>query len=130
MTLAAGWTYADDQRWGTLSVRDSGPGLTPEEQAQVFDRFFRGRLAEIDGVQGAGLGLSKVREIARIHGGRATVESDGVSGSTFTLWLPECAPARSRLTPTLGGDGSSPSTSRAEERAGSRSSETRWKGIT
>jgi PAS domain S-box-containing protein len=77
----------DERRWVTVAVQDTGPGLLPEEQERVFDRFFRGRLAESGNIPGTGLGLSIAYEIMRAHGGRLTVESAVESGSTFTLWL-------------------------------------------
>jgi len=75
-------------RWATIAVRDTGPGITPEEQERVFERFFRGKLAESGTIPGTGLGLSIAYEIARAHGGRLTVESAEGAGSIFTLWLP------------------------------------------
>ncbi len=81
-------TAEDEGRlWVTIAVRDTGPGISPEEQEQVFDRFFRGSLAEPGHVPGTGLGLSIVQEIMRANGGRVTVESEVGGGSTFTLWL-------------------------------------------
>ena len=77
----------DGRPWVTIAVQDTGPGLLPEEQERVFDRFFRGRLAEAGNIPGTGLGLSIAYEIVRAHGGRLTVESAAGSGSTFTLWL-------------------------------------------
>ncbi len=77
-----------DHDWVTIAVHDTGPGITQDEQAHVFDRFFRGSLAQSGHVPGTGLGLSKVKEIMGAHGGRVTVESEVGRGSTFTLWLP------------------------------------------
>jgi PAS domain S-box-containing protein len=77
----------DGRLWVTIAVQDTGPGLLPEELERVFDRFFRGRLAESGNIPGTGLGLSIAYEIMRAHGGRLTVESTVESGSTFTLWL-------------------------------------------
>ncbi len=77
----------EGQHWVTIAVRDTGPGIPPEEQERVFDRFYRGSLAESGHVPGTGLGLSIVREIMRAHGGRVTAESEMGQGSTFTLWL-------------------------------------------
>jgi PAS domain S-box-containing protein len=77
----------DGRPWVTVAVQDTGPGLLPEEQERVFDRFFRGRLAEAGNIPGTGLGLSIAYEIVRAHGGRLTVESAEGNGSTFTLWL-------------------------------------------
>jgi PAS domain S-box-containing protein len=90
VTIEVGTAEADGQSWITIAVQDTGPGISAEEQERIFDRFFRGRLAESGHVPGTGLGLSMVQEILRAHGGRVTVESSGVpgEGSTFTLWLP------------------------------------------
>jgi two-component system OmpR family sensor kinase len=67
-------------------VRDTGPGIPFEEQAHVFDRFYRAggeRRSE-----GAGLGLSIVQAIAGAHGGRIELASVPGSGATFTIILP------------------------------------------
>lgn len=66
-----------------LWVRDSGPGVSPDLAAHVFDRFVH----EPDGT-GAGLGLSIVEAIARAHGGRAELSDPGPPGATFALVLP------------------------------------------
>lgn len=71
-------------------VLDRGPGVPPELRERVFEPFFRqpGH-AELAG--GVGLGLSLVRQIAELHGGRAWVESrngDGGGGAVFVLSLP------------------------------------------
>ncbi len=50
-----------------FSVRDNGPGISAEEQALIFDRFYRGKGASGDG---AGLGLAIARSVANAHGGR------------------------------------------------------------
>ena len=73
-----------------LWVRDTGPGIPFEEQARVFERFYRaGGERRSDG---AGLGLSIVQAIARAHGGRLDLSSVPGSGATFTIVLP-AAPA-------------------------------------
>ena len=81
------------QTWVVVAVQDTGPGISPEEQSHVFDRFFRGHLAASGHTPGVGLGLSIAQEIARAHGGRVTVAAvwkhpRGKTGSTFKLWLP------------------------------------------
>jgi PAS domain S-box-containing protein len=88
--LEAGSILHDARHWVTISVHDTGPGISPEEQERVFDRFFRGSLAESGHIPGTGLGLSIAQEITQAHGGRVTVESRGVPGQgcTFILWLP------------------------------------------
>jgi signal transduction histidine kinase len=87
VTVAAGTTVAEGQPWATVSVRDTGPGIPSEEREKVFDRFFRGRLAESGTVPGTGLGLSIAQEIVRAHGGKVTVQSEVGQGTAFTLWL-------------------------------------------
>ena len=88
VTVGVDTVEVDGRRWVTVSVRDTGPGIHPEEQKQVFDRFFRGRLAESGHVPGTGLGLSIAQEILRLHGGRLTVQSEVGQGCTFQMWLP------------------------------------------
>ena len=68
-------------------MHDTGPGISKEEQELVFDRFFRGSLAESGHIPGTGLGLCIVKEIMAAHGGEITVSSELGQGTTFTLWL-------------------------------------------
>jgi len=88
VTVEAGTVKEEGQSWVTVAVRDTGPGISPEEQERIFDRFYRGSLAESGHIPGTGLGLSIVQEIVRAHGGRVTVESKVGEGSTFTVILP------------------------------------------
>jgi PAS domain S-box-containing protein len=78
----------EGMRWLLLSVCDSGPGIDPQEQIYLFDRFFRGKHAAAKQIPGTGLGLSMVKLIAEAHNGRITLQSTPGHGSTFTLWLP------------------------------------------
>jgi signal transduction histidine kinase len=73
-----------------FSVADTGPGISPEEMPQLFDRFFRGMAGRKSGVPGTGLGLAIAQEIINRHGGNIEVESDGVPGhgTTFRVWIP------------------------------------------
>jgi signal transduction histidine kinase/HAMP domain-containing protein len=80
--------YRDGSRV-TLEVEDSGPGISPEVQRHVFDRFYRG---ERD-AQGFGLGLAIVRESVRTLGGRIELDSSPGQGTVFRILL---APARVR----------------------------------
>jgi signal transduction histidine kinase len=73
----------------TVEVEDSGPGIRPEVQRHVFDRFYRG---ERD-AHGFGLGLAIVRESVRTLGGRIELESSPGEGTVFRILL---APARVR----------------------------------
>jgi two-component system phosphate regulon sensor histidine kinase PhoR len=69
-----------------LQVSDTGLGIPPAEQPYIFNKFYRASNVE-DGT-GSGLGLSIVKSIVEIHGGRIWVESTMGEGSTFTVVLP------------------------------------------
>jgi len=71
-----------------LSVRDSGPGMTPEVLAKVFDRFYRADPSRTRAHGGSGLGLPIVKSLTEAHGGTVTCTSDPDSGTTFTVSLP------------------------------------------
>jgi signal transduction histidine kinase len=70
-------------------VRDTGMGISPQDQQRLFERFFRART----GVEGTGLGLSISRDIVRAHGGDVTLHSAIGAGSTFMVRLPATADA-------------------------------------
>jgi signal transduction histidine kinase len=71
-----------------VEVRDTGIGMTPEELAQLFTRFFRADKSRSRAQGGAGLGLAIARAIIRSHGGEIDVESRAGEGSTFRVRLP------------------------------------------
>ncbi|HKP77157.1 MAG TPA: ATP-binding protein [Longimicrobiaceae bacterium] len=72
-----------------VSVRDTGRGIAPEQQARIFDPFVQvDRHLTAESQQGVGLGLAISRDLARGMGGDLGVESTPGQGSTFTLWLP------------------------------------------
>jgi signal transduction histidine kinase len=74
-----------------IEVRDRGLGIPREEQARIFESFYRVETEENRRIPGAGLGLALVEHVAKGHGGRVLVESAPGRGSTFTLELPlEC----------------------------------------
>jgi heavy metal sensor kinase len=74
--------------FAVLEVADTGVGLSPEEQNQIFLPFYRATEARSTSGGGAGLGLSIARAIAQSHGGKITVKSLPDKGSTFTVSLP------------------------------------------
>ena len=71
-----------------LSFSDEGPGIAPEEQEKIWQRFYRGDPSHSENAR-AGLGLSLVRQIAQSHGGMVELESSPGRGSCFTLKIPE-----------------------------------------
>jgi two-component system sensor histidine kinase MprB len=70
---------------GEVSVRDHGPGVSPEDAPHVFDRFWRAASAR--GLPGSGLGLSIVKDVAEKHGGSVTFEPAPGGGARFRLRL-------------------------------------------
>lgn len=69
-----------------ICIRDEGIGMSPEQQARVFERFYR---ADPSGhVPGTGLGMSLVKEIVELQGGHVAVSSELGRGTQVTLWLP------------------------------------------
>jgi signal transduction histidine kinase len=78
--------------WVTISVTDTGYGISPQEQEHLFERFYRGQAAQQTGADGTGLGLAICWEIVERHEGRITVQSPAnpsqPGGTTFTVWLP------------------------------------------
>jgi signal transduction histidine kinase len=93
--ITVGTGRADGWQW--LAVKDDGPGLRAEDQARVFDRFWRGPEGRRSRDRRTGLGLAIVRHIAEAHGGQVRLHSEPDVGSTFVIWLPGS-----------GGEGSAP----------------------
>ena len=72
-----------------VSVRDLGPGLTPEEQQHIWEQFYQTKPATYRGTErGLGLGLAIVKAIIEQHHGQVGVESAPGRGSTFWFTLP------------------------------------------
>ncbi|MCX6020186.1 MAG: ATP-binding protein, partial [Chloroflexi bacterium] len=71
-----------------VDVQDDGIGLSPEEQAQVFNRFFRAKNNATVEAGGTGLGLAITRSLVEMHGGAITVSSTQGQGSVFSFTLP------------------------------------------
>jgi signal transduction histidine kinase/CheY-like chemotaxis protein len=84
-----------------IEVRDTGIGMTAEELAQLFTRFFRAKNRATQEVSGTGLGLAITRSLVQLHGGRIDVASAPGRGSTFTVTLPALAsPAEAPALPS------------------------------
>jgi PAS domain S-box-containing protein len=80
-----------DQGMWRIEVSDDGIGIPAAELGQLFGRFVRASNARTAGVPGTGLGLSVVKAITELHGGRVTVSSAEGLGTTFTVYLPASA---------------------------------------
>jgi PAS domain S-box-containing protein len=80
-----------------VEVRDRGIGMTAEQLARVSERFYR---ADASGsIPGTGLGMSIVKEIIELLGGRLALASEPEHGTAVTLWLPTAAPKPSATPP-------------------------------
>jgi signal transduction histidine kinase len=75
-----------DDRAAVVEVKDTGPGIPPDELPRIWDRLYRGDKSR--STRGLGLGLSLVKAIVQAHGGQVSVESAPGAGSTFALRLP------------------------------------------
>ena len=71
-----------------IHVADQGPGIAPEHQARIFERFYRVDKSRSRKLGGTGLGLSIVKHVMEAHGGSVVVHSTPGKGSTFSLFLP------------------------------------------
>ncbi len=69
-----------------MTVRDTGPGIPADQLGTLFERFSQGEKSEMQ--PGTGIGLALAKELAELHGGILTVESEVGVGRTFTLRLP------------------------------------------
>ena len=79
--------------WVTVSVADTGVGITPEAQAYVFDEFRQADSSTTRRYGGTGLGLAISKRLITLHGGRIWVDSEPGQGSTFTIALPRSVSA-------------------------------------
>jgi PAS domain S-box-containing protein len=94
-TPPGGWvvlSFAADDAWVQLRVRDNGVGIPPEEHERIFDPFQQVGRRLSQPREGVGLGLAISRDLARGMAGDLTVRSAPGEGSTFTLRLPRAEP--------------------------------------
>jgi signal transduction histidine kinase len=82
---------ANGGRWVEFAVADSGIGMTPEQQAKLFEEFSQADATTAQRFGGTGLGLALSRKLARMMGGDVTVTSEPGKGSVFTVRLPGSA---------------------------------------
>jgi len=79
---------ADGRNWVEFAVADTGIGMTPEQQAKLFEEFTQADSSTARRYGGTGLGLAITRKLARMMGGDVTVASEPGKGSVFTVRLP------------------------------------------
>lgn len=78
----------DDTEGASIEVRDTGPGIVPDELPRIFERFYRGTNTGQARASGSGLGLAIVRSIVDMHAGEIDVQSVMGEGTAFHITLP------------------------------------------
>jgi signal transduction histidine kinase len=81
-------TCSRDNGNALIAVTDHGIGIGPQDQQQIFEKFYRVRSTDTEWVAGTGLGLTLVKHIVQAHGGSVDVRSEVGHGSTFTIRIP------------------------------------------
>jgi signal transduction histidine kinase len=82
-----------------VTVRDTGPGISPRDLPHIFEPFYRGSDASSGRVAGSGLGLSLVRRVVEAYGGGVRVESEPGKGTAFHVTLPAAPSPTPGLSP-------------------------------
>jgi len=85
--------YADGVK---VCISDNGAGISNENQKKIFDKLYRVPTGNIHDVKGFGLGLSYVKTIVELHGGKITVDSELKKGSKFCIYLPASGKAKQK----------------------------------
>jgi len=91
------------RNWIEFAVADTGIGMTPVQQAKLFEEFTQADSSTARQYGGTGLGLAITRKLARMMGGDVTVTSEPGKGSVFTVRLPGSADSKTRSSPGSGG---------------------------
>jgi PAS domain S-box-containing protein len=93
VTLTTAARHVDEQDWITVTVADTGPGISAQDLPHLFERFYRGEAGRRSGASGTGLGLAICHDIAVKLNGHITVDTQPGRGAAFTVWLkPAAAP--------------------------------------
>jgi signal transduction histidine kinase len=97
--LVRGHATAEGPGTVGIEVQDGGIGMSAEQLARVSERFYR---ADASGnIPGTGLGMSIVKEITELLGGRLALASEPGQGTTVTLWLPAAHAGANLIQPAL-----------------------------
>jgi PAS domain S-box-containing protein len=87
VTIITGMRTYDQKEWVTVTVQDTGPGISAADRPHIFERFYRGEAGRSSGAPGTGLGLAICKRIAEKLEGRLTLDSEPGQGAAFTVWL-------------------------------------------
>ena len=93
----------DGRNWIEIAVADTGIGMTPEQQAKLFEEFIQANSSTARQYGGTGLGLAITRKLVRMMGGDVTVTSEPGKGSVFTVRLPASTDPQARSSTGLDG---------------------------
>ena len=85
--VASSW--AKDDRFVQVSIRDHGSGILPEDAGRLFDKFYRADNSLTRSTTGTGLGLAIAKALVELHGGEIWVESAPGAGSVFSFTIPK-----------------------------------------
>lgn len=84
-------TLTGDNGWGVLKITDTGQGISADDLPHITRPFYRGGGHRKPGVEGAGLGLSIVKQVIELHGGRLDIRSEKNAGTSVEVRLPRKA---------------------------------------
>ncbi len=82
-------TLLEQSEMVTLTIADTGFGISKEDLPHIFDKFYRSKDPNITGQTGSGLGLAMTAEIIQLHGGEVEVQSEQGEGTQFTIMIPK-----------------------------------------
>lgn len=88
----------EDEHGVVVSVSDTGIGIAPEDLERIFEGFYRAPMAREMDAQGSGLGLTIVKRVVELYGGKLHVESEPGKGSTFRVAFPRSQAAQNAFT--------------------------------
>ena len=87
ITVSTDTRQQEDLAWITISIHDTGPGISKADLPHIFERFYRGEAGRKSGAPGTGLGLAISAQIMNKLGGFITVETQPGAGAAFSVWL-------------------------------------------
>lgn len=102
VAVMTGTQDADNQQWVGFTIRDTGPGISPEELPHIFEPYFLGEAGRYRHYSGSGLGLAIAKQTVDWLQGRIELTSSGIpgEGTTVSVWLPVADPDAGSEKPT------------------------------
>lgn len=80
-------SFSLEKHIGVVKIKDNGVGMSPQEQKNIFKKFYRVPTGNVHDIKGFGIGLNYVKSIVELHKGRIEIESNQNIGTTFTLYF-------------------------------------------